>query len=271
MCRLLGWVAPAGTTLCGAIGEDNLPAFTELSRLHADGWGIAYDDGGEIGVRRSVGSAFADPAFAQIAGDLVTPAALAHLRWATPGLAVQPSNTHPFLVEQMAFAHNGGIYPLDRLDELLEPGGHRQMGGTTDSEYYFLAVMSEFYDRGADMVTALQRVVRRLATDFTPSSLNAMLLTPDALYVVSCANPDFRPRLPQPHREGGHEDYFDLRYRRTEAGVVVASSGFPQPAADGWLPVADNSILVLDRRTAAVSGFPLGVRLRGGDNTARTR
>ena len=80
---------------------------------------------------------------------------LVHLRWATPGLPVEPRNTHPFRRGDVAMAHNGAIHPQDRLGELLPPAWERQLAGTTDSERYFLHVhvrprgARRGHDRGA--------------------------------------------------------------------------------------------------------------------------
>src|SRR3954451_19777228 len=41
MCRLLGWATRRPTTLHDLLGQEELLEFTELSTLHADGWGVA--------------------------------------------------------------------------------------------------------------------------------------------------------------------------------------------------------------------------------------
>lgn len=280
MCRLLGWVARPGITLRGALGDANYPTFTELARIHADGWGLAYAADGELAVRKSPEAASADPEFAALSTYAVTEAAIAHLRWATPGLPVEQRNTHPFRYGTSAFAHNGGIYPLDRLPELLTPPWRSRLQGTTDSEHYYLALMSEVEDGGADLPTAINRVTCRLASDYAPSSLNAMLLTPEALYAVSCYDPTMRPELPVPRASAddpsgpvqkSDETYFDLRYRRRNGAVVMASSGFPQPSDAGWHCLPNNSLLVVDRRTAAVELVMLDARLHATTSAIRPR
>src|SRR4051812_3333317 len=115
MCRLLGWVARDGLTLRDVLGEESFVAFAQLSRIHADGWGIAYADGDRLEVERSTTNAAADPAFASVATEARARAGLAHLRWASPGLPVELCNAHPFRVDGTAFAHNGGIYPFERI------------------------------------------------------------------------------------------------------------------------------------------------------------
>lgn len=280
MCRLLGWVARPGITLRAALGDFNYPAFTQLARIHADGWGLAYSADGGVTVRKSPEAASADPEFAALSTYAVTEAAIAHLRWATPGLPVEQRNTHPFRYGTSAFAHNGGIYPLDRLPELLAPPWQSRLQGTTDSEHYYLALMSEVENRGVDLPAAINRITARLAADYAPSSLNAMLLTSEALYVISCYDPTMRPELPVPRpSENGwrgpvqesDETYFDLRFRRKDGAVVVASSGFPQPSDAGWEGLPNNSVLVVDRATTEMELVLLDARLHATTTTARPR
>jgi predicted glutamine amidotransferase len=277
MCRLLGWVARDGLTLRGVLGEESFVAFAQLSRIHADGWGLAHADGEEITVERSITNASSDPAFAETATEVVARAAIAHLRWASPGLPVELRNAHPFVLDRAAMAHNGGIYPFDRLDELVPDEWRPRLTGTTDSEHYFLAVLAEMAESGSDMAAALPRVVSRIAGEFSPSSLNAMFLTPDALYVVNCHDDSLRPDLPPAESQSVDEmveareeeaPYYDLRYRRTESAVVVASSGFAQPEGGGWRRMANNSLLVVDRARLDVTEIPMDVRIGGSEATA---
>jgi predicted glutamine amidotransferase len=270
MCRLLGWVAGEGLSLRDLLGEESFVAFAQLSRIHADGWGVAYAAGDTLAVERSTTNASADPAFAAVATDVTSHAGLAHLRWASPGLPVELCNAHPFQFGQTAFAHNGGIYPLDRVDELVPEGWRARLTGTTDSERYFLAVMAEMAATGDPLPTALPRVLRRITEQFTPSSLNAIFLAPEALYVVNCHDDSIRPDLSP--RDGQSVDemveateeevpYYDLRYRQTASSVVVASSGFAQPEGGGWRRMENNSLLIVDRATLEITEIPLDVRI----------
>lgn len=271
MCRLLGWVARDELTLREVLGEESFVAFAHLSRVHADGWGLAHVNGDRIDVQRSTSNASTDPEFTRVATDVATPVGLAHLRWASPGLAVELRNAHPFSWGRAAFAHNGAIYPLDRIGELLTEEWRARLAGTTDSEHYFLAVAAEVAATGGDIATALPRVIQRITEEFSPSSLNAMLLTPETLYVVNCHDASVRPSLPPPASvsveelvESTEEEvpYYDLRYRRTQHSVVVASSGFAQPEGGGWRPTQNNSLLVVDRATLETTEIPMAVSIR---------
>jgi predicted glutamine amidotransferase len=183
---------------------------------------------------------------------------------------VELRNAHPFVLDGAAMAHNGAVYPFDRLDELVPREWRTRLSGTTDSEHYFLAVLAEMAESGSDMGTALPRVLDRIAADFSPSSLNAMFLAPEALYVVNCHDESLRPVLPPPEQqsvdqmvEATEEEapYYDLRYRRTDSSVVVASSGFAQPEGGGWRRMASNALLVVDRATLEITEIPLDVRI----------
>ena len=274
MCRLLGWVSRTELTLREVLGEESFVAFAQLSRIHADGWGLS--DG--VTAHRSTTNASTDPEFARVAGEVATRAAVAHLRWASPGLPVELRNAHPFVAEGTAFAHNGAVYPFHRLDELLPAPWRSRLTGTTDSEHFFLAVMAEMAGSGDDLPTALPRVLRRITEDLSPSSLNAMFLAPEALYVLNCHDESVRPHLPPPEEqsvdqmvEATEEEapYYDLRYRSAGDSVVVASSGFAQPEGGGWRRMAADSLLTVDRRTLQVTETPLDVRVRGAAEVAQ--
>lgn len=287
MCRLLGWVARTPRTAREVLGEQGLASLRRLSRVHSDGWGLAADGAGagdrakgaQAGdqpadpiLLRSPSQADTDPAFAA-AMTVASRVGLVHLRWATAGLPVHLVNTHPFVLDGRAFAHNGALHPVERLGELLTPRWRARLRGSTDSEHYFLAVLAELEVPGTDVPTALDRVTARLARDFAPSSLNALLHTPEALYAVNCHNPAVAPgAAPEPRdldatgpageaEIAAQEPYFDLRYRVTGDSVVIASSGFVAPQAAGWSLLAHDTLLTVHRDSLAVEQRPLTAQL----------
>ena len=139
MCRLLGVVSATPITVADAVGDAVLKDFVALTKVHGDGWGVAaVGKPGELPAAEvSAGTALDDPAFFAATHDRRSVATIAHLRWATSGLAVQPQNSHPFVADGLAMAHNGSIKPMAPLDGLLEPDIAVSLRGTTDSERYF--------------------------------------------------------------------------------------------------------------------------------------
>ncbi|MBV9101255.1 MAG: class II glutamine amidotransferase [Candidatus Dormibacteraeota bacterium] len=253
MCRLLAWVAPQPLTVAEAVGESELAAFRRLSLQHSDGWGIAYHPaagGSDIRTQHSTLAAARDPAFDAAVRGTSSDAGFAHLRWATPGLPVVEENTHPFLHDGWAFAHNGAIHPQGRLDELLSPRWLRRMRGTTDSERYFLAILARI-DEGMSVRDAIATTVREIFTRFQPTGLNAMLLGADALYVVSAFDPVRAPVLEEAENRGVPPDAvsYDLHHRGGEHSYVVASSGLGQTSSAGWDHLPNMTLLRIERGT----------------------
>ena len=241
MCRLLGWAATAPTTLSDLLGEEDLEDFTSLSRKHGDGWGAAWRAGADLGVRKSPEAACDSPEYADWTRQEYADLAVVHLRWATLGLDVVPENTHPFVgttaAGPVAFAHNGSVRPPSSMDAMLSPEQQSALQGTTDSERFFRAVLSEADD--GDLGRALATIVDRIATTLDFTSLNCLLMTPDMLYAVSRFGPN--------HDE--EEDYFHLRYRVSDDAVVVASTGWGR----NWQSVPNGEMLTVRRETLEVS------------------
>jgi predicted glutamine amidotransferase len=263
MCRLLGYCARNPASLAGIIGEEGLRDFTALSAFHGDGWGMAWAKGGRMRVRRSPLRASDDSSYDELARRRLARLGIVHLRWATPGLAVGPENSHPFCRNDVAMAHNGAIHPQDRLPELLPPDWERLMTGSTDSERYFLHILFRLQAHG-DMAIALGESVTSITARFTINSLNAVLLTPAALYAVSCHDRSMIPeaRLRRRGYPGSAEEiarHFDLAYRRTADAVVVASSDWPQDPRHGWTPLPNGHALTVAADTLQTTVQPLAV------------
>ncbi|MFZ0172817.1 MAG: class II glutamine amidotransferase [Acidimicrobiales bacterium] len=270
MCRLMAYVSETPGAVDELLGASEFASFRELSRLHRDGWGMAWladpvlpevssraVHEGPLRATRSVLPAHEDPAFDMAAGQRLGAAGFVHLRWATSGLAVAESNTHPFLAEGWAFAHQGSIPSPDRLDAFLDPEWLGRRRGTTDSERYFLYLL-QCVEREGDLVAGVRHAVTDILSRCGPASLNAVLLSSSSLVVVhgraglapprddllaAVARPE---ELPPDHLEG----YFRLRYRQGDSDVVITSSGV---AGQGWEEVPDDSILHIDLGTRAIS------------------
>jgi len=255
MCRLLCWASTSARPLNDVLGDHGRSQFTELSRLHDDGWGFAgvEEVGSTTRVERSVLPAFRDELLSAVTTTAFS-SCVVHFRKASPGIPVEIKNNHPFLYDNVAFAHNGSIHPLERLDDLLTPQWRRRMTGTTDSELYFLAIMTEV-EKGLDLSDAIDVVVTKITRDFETSSLNAMLLTPDSLYVINSHDP---AKSPGPDMEPDGKPYYQLRLRRTAHAVVVASSGFPQLDDEGWETLANHTLLRIDLTSTTTSASTLG-------------
>ena len=248
MCRVLGYCAKKHVSVTDLVGGPGFAAFTALSQWHADGWGMAALDGDGLHVTKSRQRAGEDPDYLRLAGEQLGDTGLVHLRWATPGLAVEDRNSHPFTWGEFAMCHNGAIRPQDRLPELLPPEWERRLTGTTDSERYFLHIMAGVEANGGDVIAAAADTVRRIRADYVPNSLNAILLAPDALYAISWHDPERIPHEAIRARKSPEDPtcYFNLGYRQTEDAVVVASTGWPQ---DGWGVLPNSSVLAVDRAT----------------------
>lgn len=262
MCRLLGVVSCAPISVSDAVGAHVLKDFVALTKIHGDGWGIATVDtaGQEPRVEVSAGSALDDPAFVAATDDLRSAASLVHLRWATTGIAVKPQNSHPFLADGVAMAHNGSIKPTGPLDELLDPAFAASLRGTTDSERYF-ALIRQHRPAAPDLAEAVRRAVAQLRECYPAASLNALVLGEDQLIAVHA---HARSRLPKEDIEeitaaelpAEHlEDYFALRWARPdERTIVVGSTGFGDLA---WQPLPPESVTAISMHDLKMTPHPL--------------
>ncbi|MDX6300604.1 MAG: hypothetical protein QOF53_1818 [Nocardioidaceae bacterium] len=245
MCRLLGVVSRAAAPLTETLSRD-LEPFAALSSIHCDGWGMAYwNDEDDLVVAKSPEAALGSEDFWTSAKQADTDAAMLHLRKASPGMTPNPLNTHPFVAGSVAFAHNGHFLPLEAVQAEVERVGGRAPQGDTDSERYFGLVLAAMRDVGP--VEALQSTARRI-TDITDElvSLNALVLTPQALYAFAFWDPTAPKSI-----ESGTASY-ELMFRVTPDAVTVASDGW-EPPGPQWERIYNGMVLEVSREDLRVT------------------
>lgn len=258
MCRLFGYVAETPTSVADLLGDDGMHAFTSLTTVHSDGWGMAWHTAD--GATRTISapdSAAEDPTYDDLVHQPLSCAGLVHLRWATGGLDVRPENTHPFFSDDYAFAHNGHVSPISKLEGLLTQESRAALVGDTDSERYFRFVrqtMDSYPDEVEGMTAALATLIR----EFPSSSLNALMLAPErmfAIHINSRADSPLRALramfddeedIPPRHTT----EYFAMDHRRGEDSMEIVSSGLDQP---GWERVPADTAVMVDLRTRDVT------------------
>jgi predicted glutamine amidotransferase len=267
MCRLLGVVTSRPAPLAGLLAGD-LDPFRGLADEHCDGWGIAHHPAdhpadhsatgvgpkGAPVVRRSPRHALDGTAFTDAVTATETAAALLHLRKASAGMAVTEANTHPFAADGVALAHNGFFTPRAAVDALLPDAG-AGCAGDTDSERYFALIRARLAGSGTDggggrpgptpPHLALRDAAAAISGVAQVESLNALLLTPDALYAYARYEPQVVAA------RGGDAQSYGMAYRvdHTAGGawrVVVASNGWEQPSP-AWRPLPNGSVLEATR------------------------
>ncbi|MET0771885.1 MAG: class II glutamine amidotransferase [Candidatus Limnocylindrales bacterium] len=244
MCRLLGVVA-ATTAPIADLVRDELPRLEALAAVHPHGWGIAsVGDSVRIEVRKVPERAATSHRWTQ-AVRASADIALLHIRQASPGMPHVDANTHPFVADGMAFAHNGHAHPTAALDALVESVGGPRAAGDTDSERYFALVRAAARNDAVDR--SLLHAAERITASARATSLNALSLTDRALTAIAWWDePVIRTA-----GDGETDRDYRLWYRLSPDRVVVASAVV---AGDGpeWQELPHGHTLCIDRHTLAV-------------------
>jgi len=255
---LLGYVTTSPISVAELLGEEALAKFTALTAVHGDGWGMAWhEDGDGTRCASSPDTAALDPTYDELTRCALGAAGLVHLRWATGGLPVTLENTHPFRNGDYAFAHNGHVSPISRLEMLLSDESRAQLKGDTDSERYFRYVLQTIAATGSEP-EGIAVALGTLMDEFPESSLNALMLTPSYLFAVHINTNAPAPtkalrdlfeaesEIPARHQT----EYFAMDYRVTPDAVHVISSGLDE---EGWTPVPEDTAAMVDLETRQIT------------------
>jgi predicted glutamine amidotransferase len=240
MCRLLAFTSLERKSFYDVVGAD-FDKFVALSAEHKDGWGLAHD--GEI--LKDINAAKDSDSLAQASVDTITDGALLHLRLASKGITINIDNNHPFTHGTTTFMHNGTIRPSDTAEQFINDKYKELITGTTDSERYFYALLSQVDEHG--LVDGVRAIVNKIRSIADYSALNIMVQTPDTLIAVCEFNEENKSEWSGP-------DHYELRFTKRGNDIVVASTGWGN---GDWNHLYNHQMLIVDRSTLEYSIQPL--------------
>lgn len=236
MCRLMAYSSKNQTTLPDFMGEA-FQQFVELSKVHHDSWGLALVDQGSARLTKKAETAATSSDFSETLWASPATGGLLHFRWASPGLPVTEQNAHPFIHQDISFIHNGALSPYDAVKSLVAPKYAALQKGDTDSEQFFLYLLTEIDQLG--FVAGVKKAITTIKADFNYSSINSMVMNSEYLIITSEHDPANKPSW-------ADEIYYELRYRLDHDGIAVASSGWNQ---SGWNLLQNHQMLIVNRST----------------------
>jgi predicted glutamine amidotransferase len=255
-----------------SIVDQSVEAREREEPLNGDGWGVGWyepDRDPEPAVYREVRPAWNDDNMREVSPLVETPLYFAHVRAASPGLAVQQLNCHPFPGGRRAvgsarepapaargrrrllFMHNGalGAYRdvIRRLREELAEELYFGIRGSTDSEHAFAVIQEQLGDAARDpgtedLATAvrdglayLERLKDEVGGGDRPTTANVCLTDGESVVATRYASP---------------ADAAAQSLYVGEAGSFVAYGEFvatPDPIGDAATLVASEPLFEDDR------------------------
>jgi len=181
MCRFVLYLGPPitldllTTRPAYSIIHQSYKSRMRVEPLNGDGFGVAWyvrSISPEPAVFRSIQPAWNNLNLRHLARVTRSPAILAHVRAATPGMGVSEANCHPFTAGTLAFMHNGAVPEFARLkrqfQQRLSDEAYSQTQGSTDSEHVFALFRDHLArldkrDSTETMALALERTIAETA------------------------------------------------------------------------------------------------------------
>jgi len=219
MCRILGSVSAEPISIEHELLHAENPLIQQ-SEDHDSGWGMAVyreADCEQPDLARFPEAAYSDGEFRRatsMRGRIFN----AHLRRATLG-GLTLINTHPFVMGEYSFSHNGTVI---RYPKLLEPGVDKPQGDT-DSEHLFNWLMCH-YDSG-NPCASLRKLVQTCIKRSPFSGLNFLFSDGQRLYAYKLG-------------------IFELHWL-VRPGQALVSSEVITPD-EGWHTVQQDVLLIID-------------------------
>ena len=205
MCRLMGIFSKEEFSIENQRELiENFKAIAKQDRTightHADGWGLAWLEDNSYRIFKNTKPIWED----EIPQNITSRSYIIHARKASVG-RVDINNTHPFQIGDLILAHNGHI------NSDIPTYSHKPLGDT-DSES-LLALLTDLYEGGYTIETALSRILQGIGNDFYAINLIIGSLKERAFWILNYYN----------DIDDVHNLHYTIRYKVDDDKLIVAS------------------------------------------------
>ena len=213
------------------------------ARLNGDGFGIAwYDKRAEPGLYKDVHPAWSDVNLRSFANQVQSHLFLAHVR-ASTGTAISRNNSHPFVVDNWSFMHNGLVGGFEKVrkkaDMLIPDALYKHRKGATDSEAFFLNALGQGLEYDPKRAIAETVKVFEQLSPITPHlRLSIAFSDGKKLYAVRYASDRWAPSI------------YYRRYKQNDSRAI-ASEPFDENH-NGWTRMKSNSFCIFDKKEVII-------------------
>ena len=207
---------------CGLVKPGRKPG-------HSDGWGIvAWNEGRPFYLAREPSDAWTDPKYEQacnvIEESMISSPLIVHLRKASVG-SKTVENTHPFVIDDWAFAHNGTIRK-------------QNLRGKTDSQWFFESLMQEKKLSSGDFMSVLRKQIDSVRQVFRYSSLTFLLSNGQDFFAYRDSS--------------GDETYYSMFFTETRNSIVLCQERFFD---SNWNALRNGGLLKVTNGRIEMSDF----------------
>lgn len=275
MCRFLGYMgskiflADLISRPANSLIRQSYKSRERREPLNGDGFGIGWyspEISNEACVFTSITPAWNNRNLLNLAENIKSDCFFAHIRAASPGMAVSEINCHPFRHGHFMWMHNGTIEGFDlikrRLRQSLPDAIYNAIEGTTDSEHAFAVFLNLLGENtgkinAADLADGLIKTIRQLeewvgeAGVKQPSIYNFAVTNGQNMVAVRyVSDPQIEPISLYFSKRGkcqccdGKPGIVDCC--NEESGIIIASERLTDER-EKWTRVAPNHIVMIDR------------------------
>lgn len=265
MCRLFGMTAGTAEVHATFWLLDAPDSMADQNVRNADGAGIGwFDVDGVAHLRKRPGEALADKGLRERAEEVDVVSVVTHVRAATAG-SDNIDNCHPFEMDGLLVAHNGGFSDLKAVEAQL--GDYRDLvHGDTDSERYAALIAKETSVHDGDVGAGIVAAADWLRTHVPLYSLNTVVISKDGMWALRY--PDQRAlhiarRVVHPGTgapDDGWQGSSSLAGHQvvgtSETPIVVVASERVDDSPD-WLMLQPGELIAVDRELTITSRLAL--------------
>ena len=190
MCRHIGYIGKKKDLYSILLKHEHSlielaykPKLMQEATLNADGFGLAWKNKRSFKLYKNYLPIWNDPNLVNVSKSVSSSLVIGNVRSATISENQGYQNTHPFVLENFCFSHNGYIKDFNvitkkKILKYLNAKFTNLIKGHTDSELIFILLM-QLIETSKNITKSIKNLIEIIKEHFTVSMLNFLITTYD--------------------------------------------------------------------------------------------